>query len=188
MAAITFNAACRRMQLRAQVRTVLTACRKMLDAYISGLMQRTVAEAGNVRPRQPRSTPPEVAAEQSNSSTKRFDLPAPDVLVRRLGVSFGFAQLIHDGDVPRALCAPVSARFAGGRLFDSLTETNPPIYPVRCTRPFQCTRDVPGRDVPGKAGLARAGANRVGQKRRPKRLILRGLWGLSGRARTEKNG
>jgi hypothetical protein len=88
MAAITFNAACRRMQLRAQVRTVLTACRKMLDAYISGLMQRTVAEAGNVRPRQPRSTPPDAAAEQSNSSTKRFDLPARDMLSEALPAFF----------------------------------------------------------------------------------------------------
>jgi hypothetical protein len=130
----------RRMQLLAQVRTVVTACRDMLDASVSSRMQHGVAEAGNVRPRQPRSTPPEVAAEQSNSSTKRFDLPAPDVLVRRLGVSdFGVAQLIHDGDVPRAHCAPVSARFAGGGCS----------IPSR-KRTHQFTRsDVPGpSDIP----------------------------------------
>jgi hypothetical protein len=59
----------------------------------------------------------------------------------------------------------------------------PLMYPVRCTRPFQCTRDVPG-----EAGWARRGANRAGRKCRPKCFILRGLWSFGGRARTDKNG
>src|SRR5882672_6463924 len=104
-------------------------------------------------------------------------------LVRRLGVAdFGVAQLMHDGDVPRALSETLSAwlwsaavRFPHG--------TKPPRYPVRCTRPFQCTHNVPG-----EPGWARSVANRAKRKSRPKCFILRGLWCLGGDARTEKNG
>jgi hypothetical protein len=62
-------------------------------------------------------------------------------LVRRLGVAdFGVAQLMHDGDVPRALCEPLSAwlRFGGCPIALRKRTTNvpgpssvPAMYPER---------------------------------------------------------
>jgi hypothetical protein len=80
MAAITFNAACLRMQLLAQAKTVIAACRAQLNAFVSNRMRHAAAVAGNVRPRQPGGTPPVALADQSKASTNRFDLPTPDVL------------------------------------------------------------------------------------------------------------
>ena len=57
------------------------------------------------------------------------------------------------------------------------------MYPIQCTRPFQCTHSVPGQ-----TGWTRAAANYVGWKRMPKWLILRELWKVGRRARTTKNG
>jgi hypothetical protein len=88
MAAITINAACLGMQLLAHVRTVLSRCHDMLDAYVSSRMQHAAAKAGNVRPRRPRSTPPIAAANQSKASTRRFDLPSPDVLSEAFAAFF----------------------------------------------------------------------------------------------------
>jgi hypothetical protein len=88
MAAITFNAACLRMQLLTQVRTVLTRCRGTLDAYVSSRMQHAAAEAGHVHPRRPRSAPPVAAADQPQASPNRFDLPGPDVLSEALPAFF----------------------------------------------------------------------------------------------------
>ena len=88
MAAITFNAACLRMQLLVQVRMVLARCRGILDAYVSSRMQHAAAEAGNVHPRRSRSTPPVAAADQPKASPHRFDLPAPDVLSEALPAFF----------------------------------------------------------------------------------------------------
>jgi hypothetical protein len=68
MAAITFNVACLRTQLLAHAKTVLAACRALLDAFVSSRTQH--AAAGNVRPRQPRGTPPVAAADQSGSDCR----------------------------------------------------------------------------------------------------------------------
>jgi hypothetical protein len=52
MPAITFNTARQKQHLREQLKTVLAAFRKMLDAFVSNRIRRAVAEAGQVRPRQ----------------------------------------------------------------------------------------------------------------------------------------
>jgi hypothetical protein len=52
MAAITFNTAHRKQHVREQLKTVLAAFRRMLDAFVSNRMRRAAAEAGHVRPRQ----------------------------------------------------------------------------------------------------------------------------------------
>ena len=52
MAAITFNTAYQKQHVRAQLDTILAACREMLDAFVSNRMQRAAAEAEYARPRQ----------------------------------------------------------------------------------------------------------------------------------------
>jgi hypothetical protein len=84
-------------------------------------------------------------------------------LALRILVSLNSSMMVTS----RVLSVCPFGSVCGRRLFDSLTETNPPIYPDRCTRSFQCTHDVPGA-----AGWAWTGANRAGQKCRPKCFIL----------------
>jgi hypothetical protein len=56
MAAITFNTAHRKPHIRAQLKTVLTGFREMLDAFVSNRMRRAAAQAGHIRPRRPHGT------------------------------------------------------------------------------------------------------------------------------------
>ena len=63
MATITSNAIRRRMQLRDQLKTALSGCRDMLDAFVSNRMRYAAAEAEHVQPRQVRSAPPSTQAE-----------------------------------------------------------------------------------------------------------------------------
>jgi hypothetical protein len=51
MAAITFNAAHPKEQVREQLKTVLAAFRDMLDAFVSNRMRRAAAEAEYARVR-----------------------------------------------------------------------------------------------------------------------------------------
>jgi hypothetical protein len=110
--------------------------------------------------------------------------PVGDGLVAlRLGVAdFGVAQLMHD-DESRVLSVSVFRLGLRSAVVRFPHGHEQPMYQVRCTRPSQCTHDVPG-----EAGWARMDANRAGRKYRPKCLILRGLWSPCGHARTEKNG
>ena len=65
MAAIVFNAAHRKEQVREQLNAVLTAFREMLDAFVSDRMQLAAAEARQVRPRQrPGTSSPSINAQQ----------------------------------------------------------------------------------------------------------------------------
>jgi hypothetical protein len=50
-AAIMFNSMYRKMHLRQKLRTTLTTCREMLDAFVSYQMRHTAAEARYVRPK-----------------------------------------------------------------------------------------------------------------------------------------
>jgi hypothetical protein len=52
MAAIAFNTAHQKEQVREQLKTARAAFREMLDAFVSNRMRRSAAEAGQVRPRQ----------------------------------------------------------------------------------------------------------------------------------------
>jgi hypothetical protein len=52
MAAIIFSAANQKEHVREQLKSVLTAFREMLDAFVSNRMRRAAAEAEYVRPRQ----------------------------------------------------------------------------------------------------------------------------------------
>jgi hypothetical protein len=52
MAAITFNTAHQKDQVRKQLETVLAVLHEMLDAFVSSRMQRATAEAGYARSRQ----------------------------------------------------------------------------------------------------------------------------------------
>jgi hypothetical protein len=56
MATTTFNAAGRKEQVRTQLDGVLTACRRVLDTFVSNRMRQAAAEAGHVRPRPSRDT------------------------------------------------------------------------------------------------------------------------------------
>jgi hypothetical protein len=56
MAAIIFNATHQKEQVREQLDAVLTAFRKVLDAFVSNRMRQSAAEAEQVRPRQPLGT------------------------------------------------------------------------------------------------------------------------------------
>jgi hypothetical protein len=51
MAAITFNTAQQKEQLREQLKAALTALREMLDAFVSNRMRQAAAEAEQVRAR-----------------------------------------------------------------------------------------------------------------------------------------
>jgi hypothetical protein len=65
MAAIIFNAAHRKEYIWEQLKTVLTACREMLDAFVSNRMRLAAAEARQVRPRQrPGTSLPSINAQQ----------------------------------------------------------------------------------------------------------------------------
>jgi type II secretory pathway pseudopilin PulG len=52
MAAITFNTAHQKQQVRKQIEAALAAYREMLDTFVSNQMRRTAAEAEHGRPRQ----------------------------------------------------------------------------------------------------------------------------------------
>jgi hypothetical protein len=52
MAAITFNAAHQKEQVREQLDVVLAAFRRMLDTFVSYQMRQAAAEAEHARPRQ----------------------------------------------------------------------------------------------------------------------------------------
>ena len=52
MAAITFNAAHQKEQVRKQIEAALAAYREMLDAFVSNQMRQAAAEAEHARPRQ----------------------------------------------------------------------------------------------------------------------------------------
>jgi hypothetical protein len=65
MAAIVFNAAHRKEHIWEQLKTVLTAFREMLDAFVSNRMRLAAAEARQVRPRQrPGTSSPSINAQQ----------------------------------------------------------------------------------------------------------------------------
>lgn len=64
MAAITFNTAYQKQHVRAQLDTILAACREMLDAFVSNRMRRAAAEAEHARLRQFQSTPAQQASAQ----------------------------------------------------------------------------------------------------------------------------
>ena len=49
MAAITFNTAHQKAQVREQIKIVLGALREMLDAFVSNRMRQAAAEAEQVR-------------------------------------------------------------------------------------------------------------------------------------------
>jgi hypothetical protein len=53
MAAITFVTARRKLHIQEQLKTVLTAFREMLDAFVGNRMRRVVAEAERILPRPP---------------------------------------------------------------------------------------------------------------------------------------
>ncbi len=57
MAAITFNTAHQKEQVRKQVETALAAYREMLDTFVSNHMRQAAAEAEHARPRQAPGTP-----------------------------------------------------------------------------------------------------------------------------------
>jgi hypothetical protein len=57
MAAITFNAADRKLHIREQLKAVLAAFRAMLDAFVSNRMRRAAAQAGHISRRRPQGTP-----------------------------------------------------------------------------------------------------------------------------------
>ena len=59
MAAITFNAAHRKLHIQEQLKAVLAAFRETLDAFVSDRMRRAVAQAEHIRPRRPQGTQPE---------------------------------------------------------------------------------------------------------------------------------
>jgi len=52
MAAITFNTAYRKEQVRKQVETALAAYREMLDTFVANRMRQAAAEAERARPGQ----------------------------------------------------------------------------------------------------------------------------------------
>lgn len=56
MAAITFNTAHQKEQVRKQLETALAAYREMLDTFVSNQMRQTAAEAEHARPRRIPST------------------------------------------------------------------------------------------------------------------------------------
>ncbi len=56
MAAIIFNTANQKEHVREQLKSVLTAFRETLDAFVSNRMRRSAAEAELVRQRQPWGT------------------------------------------------------------------------------------------------------------------------------------
>jgi hypothetical protein len=56
MAAITFNTAHRKEQVRKQIETALAAYREMLDTFVSNQMRQAAAQAEHSRPRQPLGT------------------------------------------------------------------------------------------------------------------------------------
>jgi hypothetical protein len=52
MAAIAFNTAHQKEQVREQLKNALAAFRDVLDAFVSNRIRRAAVEAGQVRPRQ----------------------------------------------------------------------------------------------------------------------------------------
>jgi type II secretory pathway pseudopilin PulG len=56
MAAITFNAAHQKEQVRKQIEAALAAYREMLDTFVRDQMRPTAAEAEHARPRQTSGT------------------------------------------------------------------------------------------------------------------------------------
>jgi hypothetical protein len=56
MAAITLNTVNQAAHVREQLKTVLTAFREMLDAFVSNRMRQAAAEAAHARSRQPLGT------------------------------------------------------------------------------------------------------------------------------------
>jgi hypothetical protein len=88
MAAITFDIVCRRMQLPDQLKSMLSICRNMLDAFASNRLRHAAAEAEHVRPRQHQSTPPDAPAGQTQAPAVRFEVPAPDVLSEAIPAFF----------------------------------------------------------------------------------------------------
>jgi hypothetical protein len=52
MAAITFNTAHQKEQVRKQLETALAAYREMLDTFVTNRMRQSAAEAEHGRPRQ----------------------------------------------------------------------------------------------------------------------------------------
>jgi len=57
MAAITFNTAHQKEQVRKQLETALAAYREMLDTFVSNQMRQAAAEAEHARPRRRQGTP-----------------------------------------------------------------------------------------------------------------------------------
>lgn len=88
MAAITFNTACRKMQLVELLGTALSACREMLDAFVSNRMRHAGAEAETVRQQTARTAPSGLSPEPAENTSVRFDLPGPDVLSETIPVFF----------------------------------------------------------------------------------------------------
>jgi hypothetical protein len=88
MAALTFNATYRKMRLPAQLETILSACREMLDAFVSNRMRHAAAEADQVRPRQPEGTPPNLPVDQSETPAVQFGPLDPNVLSEAIPAFF----------------------------------------------------------------------------------------------------
>jgi hypothetical protein len=57
MAAITFDAAHQKEQVRKQLETALAAYREMLDTFVSNQMRQAAAEVEHARPRQTPGSP-----------------------------------------------------------------------------------------------------------------------------------
>ena len=56
MAAITFNTAHQKQQVRKQIEAALAAYREMLDTFVSNQMRQAAAEAEHARPRRRQGT------------------------------------------------------------------------------------------------------------------------------------
>jgi hypothetical protein len=80
MAAITFNTTCRKMRPRAQLETMLFACRDMLDAFVSHRMRHAAAEAEQVRTRRPEGKPSNVPTDPSETPAVRLRPLDPNIL------------------------------------------------------------------------------------------------------------
>ena len=80
MAAVIFYATAPKIWLRQHLETVVSGCRKLLDAFVSSRMQRAVAEVQEVSPRQSRPPHPDAPADRSETPVVQLGPLDPNVL------------------------------------------------------------------------------------------------------------
>ena len=143
MAAITFNTAHQKEQVRKQLETALAAYREMLDAFVSNQMRQAAAEAEHARPRQaPRTTSP---AERRAMTAMQLTCTDPSP---RQSPGRSTAAIGQDGErsgiLPADKPATVTAQF---RPLDPgiVNETIPAFFIGRNKEGFWVARDVNGQ-------------------------------------------